>query len=80
MSGTLTIRLDARERETLERAARERGTGLSAYVRGIAEREAHRLRREQIRNEGEAVMEYLAATPTAQAEIETYGTPIGSLL
>ncbi|HVA37945.1 MAG TPA: CopG family transcriptional regulator [Candidatus Dormibacteraeota bacterium] len=79
MAETLTIRLDERDRKTLEAAARERGTGLSAYVRGIAEAEAQRLRRAAIRAEGERVVSYLLEHPEAQAELESYGTPTDEL-
>ena len=79
MADTLTIRLDARDREVLEAAARQQGTGLSAFVRDLAEAEARRLRRAAIRAEGERVVGYLAEHHEAQAELETYGTPIADL-
>jgi uncharacterized protein (DUF1778 family) len=79
MADTLTIRLDARDREILEAAARQQGTGLSAFVRDLAEAEARRLRRAAIRAEGERVVGYLAEHSEAQAELETYGTPVADL-
>ncbi|MHB8177812.1 MAG: type II toxin -antitoxin system TacA 1-like antitoxin [Vulcanimicrobiaceae bacterium] len=79
MSDTLSIRLESRDRKTLERAARKRGTGLSSFVRDLAESEARRLRQEEIRAEGERIVAHLAAHPVAREELETYGTPIGTL-
>ena len=79
MADTLTIRLKAQDREVLEAAARQQGTGLSAFVRDLAEAEARRLRRAAIRAEGGRVVGYLAEHPEAQAELETYGTPIADL-
>lgn len=77
MAGTLTIRLDARDRKILEAAARQRGTGLSAFVRQLAEREANRLSREAIRADGERIVSYLEQHPDARDEVELHGTPIG---
>ncbi len=79
MAQTLTIRLEERDRKTLEAVARRRGTGLSAFVRELAEAEASRLRREAIHADGERVVAYLDQHPDAQTELETYGTPIGEL-
>ncbi|HZV49691.1 MAG TPA: CopG family transcriptional regulator [Candidatus Dormibacteraeota bacterium] len=73
---TLTIRLDEDARAILEATARQRGQGLSTFVRELAESEARRLRREAIRAEGEQVLAYLAQHPEAQAELEEIGTPI----
>jgi uncharacterized protein (DUF1778 family) len=79
VADTLTIRLDERDRKTLEAAARRQGTGLSAFVRDLAEAEARRLRRAAIRADGDRVVAYLVEHPKAQAELETYGTPLGEL-
>lgn len=79
MAQTLTIRLEERDRAVLEAAARERGTGLSAFIRDLAEAEARRLSREAIRADGERVVNYLQRQPHAQNELEAYGTPIGDL-
>lgn len=76
---TLTIRLEERDREVLEAAAREQGTGLSSFVRELAQAEARRLRRAAIHAESKRVVEYLASHPEAQTEIDTYGAPIGEL-
>ncbi len=73
---TLTIRLDADDRAVLAATARQRGQGLSAYVRALAETEAQRLRRMAIRAEGERVLAHLADHRAARAELEEFGTPI----
>ncbi|MGH7757410.1 MAG: DUF1778 domain-containing protein [Vulcanimicrobiaceae bacterium] len=77
--GTLTIRLGDRDRATLEAAARRRGAGISSLVRDLAEAEARRLRRVEIREDGERVVAFLADHADARAEMETLGTPIGDL-
>lgn len=77
MSTTLTIRLDDRDREVLEDAARKVGRGISSFVRDLAHEEADRLRRAEIRAQGERVVSYLAHSPEARAELELYGTPVG---
>jgi uncharacterized protein (DUF1778 family) len=79
MAETLTIRLDDRDREVLEAAAREQGTGLSSFVRELAQTEARRLRRAAIHAESKRVVEYLASHPEAQVEVDSYGTPIAEL-
>lgn len=76
MAKTLTIRIDADDRAVLEASAQERGQGLSAYVRALAEAEARRLRREAIRAEGDQVMAHLASHRGARAELEEIGTPV----
>ena len=75
MAGTLTIRLEERDRAILDAAAKEQGTGLSGFIRQLAHAEAKRLRDEAIRREGERVVRYIAEHPEAQAELELYGTP-----
>jgi uncharacterized protein (DUF1778 family) len=75
MAKTLTIRLDAEDRATLEAAARGQGKGLSAFVREIAEAEARRVRRAGIRADGDQVMAHLAEQPEAQSELDELGTP-----
>ena len=79
MADTLTIRLDERDRAILEAAARERGTGLSTFVRNLAQSEAQRLRKEAIRADGARVVAYIASNAAAREEIEMYGTPIDEL-
>lgn len=78
MAKTVTIRLEERDRAVLEAAARRNGTGLSSFIRDLADAEARRLTREAIRADGERVVSYLKQHPSSQAELETYGTPIGN--
>jgi uncharacterized protein (DUF1778 family) len=80
MADTLSIRLSERDRATLEEAAARAGTGLSTFIRALAETEARRLRRAAIRADGDRVVAYLEKQPEAQAEVQTHGTPIGDLL
>jgi uncharacterized protein (DUF1778 family) len=75
MSSTLSIRLSKAARETLEAAAAQHGAGVSSYVRDLAEAEALRLRREEIRAQGERFMELVQADPGLAADIESLGTP-----
>ncbi|MDH2910201.1 MAG: ribbon-helix-helix protein, CopG family [Candidatus Eremiobacteraeota bacterium] len=77
MADTLTIRLDPKDRETLQELARARGLGISALVRDLAEAEARRVRHAAIRAEGERIAEYLAKHPEAREELESYGVPAG---
>ncbi len=77
MADTLTIRLDPKDRATLQELARARGLGVSALVRELAEAEALRARRAAIRMEGERIAEYLATHPKAREELESYGVPAG---
>ena len=79
MADTLTIRLDVDDRAILQAVARDRGMGLSALVRDLAEAEARRLRREAIRAEGEQVLAHLAEHRGAREELETFGTPVSDL-
>lgn len=79
MNHTLSIRLDERDRATLEAEARRHGTGLSGFLRDLAEAEARRLRRDAVRAEGEAVMSYLRDHSAAREELASYGTPISDL-
>lgn len=79
MAATLSIRLDADDREALEAAAHRQGKGLSAFVRELAEAEARRVRREEIRAEGDKVMAHLATHPEARDELDEIGTPLADL-
>jgi len=69
---TLTIRLREQDRQILETAAKTRGTGLSGFVRQLAEAEAKRLRYEEIKRELEEVAKYVASHPEAREELEMY--------
>ncbi len=79
MAETLTIRLNADDRATLEAAARGQGKGLSAFVRDIAEAEARRVRRDAIRADGDRVVAHLAGHPAARSELDELGTPLTDL-
>lgn len=79
MARTLSIRLDEKDREALETAARGQGKGLSEFVRELAEAEARRVRREAILAEGERVVAHLATHPVAQNELDEIGTPLSDL-
>ena len=76
---TLTIRLDAEDRAALEAAARRLGKGLSAFIRELAEAEARRIRRAEIRADGDRVVAHLAAHPEANAELDAIGVPLTDL-
>jgi len=79
VADTLTIRLDADDRAALEAAARRQGKGLSAFIRELAEAEARRVRREEIRADGDRVVAHLAAHPEARAELDEIGAPLTDL-
>lgn len=79
MADTLTIRLNDSDREVLERAAHDRGIGLSGLVRALAEAEATRLRRERIRAAGESIVSYLRESADAREEIDANGVPQSDL-
>lgn len=78
MGPPVSVRLEPSTRVTLEEAARERGIGLSGYLRELATQEARRVRRERIRTQSRGVAEYVAATPEAAAFFEDWGTPNGA--
>lgn len=75
MRSPISVRLDDDTRKVLEAAARERGIGLSTYLREIAEREARKIRKERMRAESRTVAEYAAASPEARAFYADWGTP-----
>lgn len=75
MSHPVSVRLDDEVQATLEAVARERGVGLSTYLRELAASEARRLRRERIRAQSKAVGDYVASSPEARAFYEDWGTP-----
>ena len=76
---TLTIRLDAEDRAALEELARKQGKGISSLVRGLAEAEARRARRDAIRADGESVVAHLAGHPESTAELDELGTPLADV-
>jgi uncharacterized protein (DUF1778 family) len=75
MGSPISVRLDDNAQEVLEAAARERGVGLSTYLREMAEREARKICKEKIRAESRAVAEYVASSAEAQAFYTDWGTP-----
>jgi hypothetical protein len=74
MGRTLTIRLEDKDREILEEAAKEEGIGLSSFIRQLAAAEAKRLWTAKVRQEFEEIAKYIASNPEAQAEIEDWGS------
>ncbi len=75
MGQPVSVRLDDEVRATLEGAAKERGIGLSTYLRELAAAEAKRVRRERVRAQSRAVAAYVASSPEARAFHEDWGTP-----
>lgn len=75
MSRPVSVRLDDEVQSTLENAARQRGIGLSTYLRELAVNEARRVRRERIRAQSHAVGSYVASSPEGRAFYEDWGTP-----
>jgi uncharacterized protein (DUF1778 family) len=75
MGSPVSVRMDDAAQEVLEAAARERGIGLSTYLREMAEKEAKRIVKERIRAESRAVAEYVASSPEAQAFYTDWGMP-----
>lgn len=75
MGHPVSVRLDDEVQATLEAVARERGVGLSTYLRELAASEARRLRRERIRAQSKTVGDYVASSPEARAFYEDWGTP-----
>jgi uncharacterized protein (DUF1778 family) len=75
MGSPVSVRLDDAAQEVLEAAARDRGIGLSTYLREMAEKEAKRIVKERIRAESRAVAEYVASSPEAHAFYADWGIP-----
>jgi hypothetical protein len=75
----VSVRLDDAVQSTLEGAAKERGVGLSTYLRELAAAEAKRVRRERIRAQSRAVADYLASSPEGRAFYEDWGTPTAEM-
>jgi hypothetical protein len=75
MAHPVSVRLDENVQATLEDAAKERGIGLSTYLRELAANEARRVRRERIRAQSRAVGAYVASSPEAHAFYVDWGTP-----
>ena len=75
MAHPVSVRLGDEVQSTLERVAKERGIGLSTYLRELAEREAVRVRRERIRAQSRAVAAYVQASRDARDFHDDWGTP-----
>lgn len=67
MGHPVSVRLDEQIQTTLESAARDRGIGLSTYLRELAAQEAERLRRERTRAQSRAVAAHIEASDEARA-------------
>lgn len=74
MGHPISIRLDDEVQATLEAAARERGIGLSTYLREVAATEARRLRRERIRAQSKAVGTHVASSEEASGFYTDWGS------
>ncbi len=75
MGVPVSIRLDEAVQSALESVARERGIGLSTYLRDLATAEARRVRNERIRAETQRVAAYIASSAEAQAFCEACSAP-----
>ena len=75
MAHPVSVRLDENVQATLEDAAKQRGIGLSTYLRELAANEARRVRRERVRAQSRAVGAYVASSPEAGAFYADWGTP-----
>jgi hypothetical protein len=79
MGHPVSIRLDDDVQLTLQDAARERGVGLSTYLREVAANEARRLRRERIRAQSLTVGAHVEASAEAREFFSDWGTPSGEV-
>jgi hypothetical protein len=79
MSAPISVRLDDTTRELLEREARERKIGLSALLREIATEAAKVTRKRRIREQTQALAEYIASNPETKEFFEFWGTPTAEL-
>jgi hypothetical protein len=81
MTGPVSVRLDPQVRRALTDAAKARGVGLSTYIRGLADADFKRLRKERIRACTREVAEYIAANPEAREFMEDWsgGPPMRGL-
>lgn len=77
MSHPVSVRLEDSVQHVLEDAARERGIGLSTYLRELAEAEARRVRRERIRQQSRAVAAYVDQSAEAAAFFADWERPAG---
>ena len=75
MGHPISVRLDDDVRSSLESAAKERGIGLSTYLRELGAAEARRVRRERIRVQSRTVAAYVQSSPAGSAFYEDWDTP-----
>jgi hypothetical protein len=75
MSSPVSVRLDDQIQATLEAAAKEKGIGLSTYLRDLASEEARRIRKARIRAQSESVGQYAASSTEGAAFYADWGTP-----
>jgi hypothetical protein len=75
MADTLSIRLTEEDRSVLSVAAARRGIGISALIRELAHAEAGRLRRGEIRAQGERFMVEFDGDPGLVSELDDLGSP-----
>jgi uncharacterized protein (DUF1778 family) len=75
MGYPVSVRLDEDVQAALEEAAKDRGIGLSTYLRELAAAEARRVRRKRIRAQSRAVAAYVASSPEGRTFYEDWGTP-----
>jgi len=75
MGTPVSVRLDDQVQATLEDAAKERGVGLSTYLRDLASEDARRITKARIRAQSEAVGRYVGES----AEGATFYADWGSL-
>jgi hypothetical protein len=74
MGHPISVRLEDEVQATLEMAAKERGVGLSTYLRDLAASEAARVRRDRIRRQSRAVADYIGGSEDAQAFYRDWGS------
>ena len=75
MGSPISVRLDDHVQATLESAAKERGIGLSTYLRDLAFEDAQRIRKARIRAQSESVGRYVAESAEGAAFFSDWGTP-----
>lgn len=75
MGTPVSIRLDEQVQTTLETAAKERGVGLSTYIRDLAAVDARRILKARIRTQSERVGDYVVASAEAREFYDDWGKP-----
>jgi len=76
MSSPISVRLEDQVQATLEGAAKEKGIGLSTYLRDLASEEARRLRKARIRAQSESVGRYVATSPEGAEFYADWGSSL----